>query len=61
VVELLGGTTTVVFAGGGGFELLMQPLSIPAAVSAPAPISAHNEFLVVILITLSLPLWGASR
>jgi hypothetical protein len=59
-VELLGGTTTVVFAGGGGLELLMQPLNIPAS-SAPAPRSAHNEIRVVILITLSLPLWGASR
>jgi hypothetical protein len=57
---LLGGTTTVVFAGGGGLELLMQPLSIPAAMSAPAPITAYSEFLVVIFISISLPLRGAS-
>jgi hypothetical protein len=28
------GTTTVVFCGGGGFELLMQPASNPAATMA---------------------------
>jgi hypothetical protein len=59
-VELFDGTTTTVFAGGGGFELLMQPLSIPAAMSAPAPITAHSEILVVITMSLSLPLRGAS-
>jgi hypothetical protein len=31
-----GGTTTVVFCGSGGLELLMQPLNMPAASSAPA-------------------------
>jgi hypothetical protein len=59
-VPLPGGTTTVVLAGGGGLELLMQPLSIPAAMSAPAPSSAHSEFLIVISFSFSLPLRGAS-
>jgi hypothetical protein len=31
---LPGGTTTVVFSGGGGLELLMQPASNPAAIIA---------------------------
>lgn len=32
VVVLPGGTTTVVFAGGAGLELLMHPANIPAAI-----------------------------
>jgi hypothetical protein len=32
VVVEFAGTTTVVFAGGGGLPLLMQPHSIPAAI-----------------------------
>ncbi len=39
VVPALGGTTTVVFfAGGGGLELLMQPASRHANMSALAAI-----------------------
>jgi hypothetical protein len=48
VVELLGGTTTVVFAGGGGFELLIQPLSMPAAISAAAARTGVTETFIVL-------------
>jgi hypothetical protein len=41
VVPLPGGTTTVVFAGGGGLELLMQP-----AKNIPATIALSNAFIV---------------
>ena len=36
-----GGTTTVVFCGGGGLELLMQPASNPVATMA-----LNNTFIV---------------
>jgi hypothetical protein len=41
VVVLPGGTTTVVFAGSGGLELLMHPANIPAAI-----IALSNTFIV---------------
>jgi hypothetical protein len=41
VVVLPGGTTTVVFAGGSGLELLMHPANIPAAI-----IALSNTFIV---------------
>jgi hypothetical protein len=41
VVVLPGGTTTVVFAGGDGLELLMHPANIPAAI-----IALSNTFMV---------------
>jgi hypothetical protein len=45
VVVLPGGTTTVVFCGGGfGFELLMQPANKPAATMAP-----NNTFICSLL------------
>jgi hypothetical protein len=47
VVELLGGTTTVVFAGGGGLELLIQPLSNPAAMSAAAARTGVTDTFIV--------------
>jgi hypothetical protein len=48
VVELLGGTTTVVFAGGDGFELLMQPLSNPAAMSAAAAMTGVTKTFIIL-------------
>jgi DNA repair photolyase len=41
VVVLPGGTTTVVFWGGAGLELLMHPANIPAAI-----IALNNTFIV---------------
>lgn len=41
VVVLPAGTTTVVFAGSGGLELLMHPANIPAAI-----IALSNTFIV---------------
>ena len=41
VVVPQGGTTTVVFAGSGGLELLMHPANIPAAI-----IALSNTFIV---------------
>jgi Protein of unknown function (DUF2459) len=46
VVESPGGTTTVVLAGAGGLELLMQPLSNPAATSAAAAMSGVADTFI---------------
>jgi hypothetical protein len=47
VVEPFAGTTTVVFAGSGGLELLMQPLNMPAASSAPAARTGVIETFII--------------
>jgi hypothetical protein len=49
VVPLLGGTTTVVFCGGGGLELLMHPLNSPAVIN-PAAIVALNRYFIICLL-----------
>jgi hypothetical protein len=41
------GTTTVVFAGSGGLELLTQPLNMPAASSAPAAMSGVIDSFII--------------
>ncbi len=53
VVELFAGTTTVVFAGGDGLELLMQPLKKPAATSTAAALTALIDTFIVLSLALA--------
>ncbi len=50
VVVELGGTTTVVFCGGGGLELLMQPANKPAA-----SVAVNNAFIDLTPVLLGDP------
>jgi hypothetical protein len=72
VVELFGGTTTVVFAGGDGLELLMQPLTKPAVMSTAAAVTALIDTFIVLSLAgvtpaivrrmvLDLPAGGQQR